>query len=83
MDALRDAAFVLLVLPLGGFLVSGAIVLAFMVVASPVLGLMRLRMLLVPEYAEELRERVKHRRRRPNEKKPGAAKAPIRNPANP
>jgi hypothetical protein len=83
MDALRDAAFVFLVLPLGGFLISGAIVLAFMVVASPVLGFRRLRMLLVPEYAEEIHERVKQHRIKPNGKKPGAEKAPIRNPANP
>jgi|WetSurMetagenome_2_1015567.scaffolds.fasta_scaffold00618_25 hypothetical protein len=82
MDAVRDAAFVLLVLPLGGFLISGAVVLAFMVVSSPVLGLMRLRRMLVQEDAEEPREGVKQHRRRPNGKKPGAAKAPIRNSAN-
>jgi hypothetical protein len=83
MDAVRDAAFVLLVLPLGGFLISGAVVLAFMVVTSPVLGLMRLRRMLAPEVAEELRDSVKQHRRKPNGKKPGAAKAPISNSANP
>lgn len=82
MDAVRDAVFVLVVLPLGGFLVSGAIVLLFIVVSSPVLGFLRLRMMLVPEYAEELRERVKQRRRKSNAKKPGAAKAAVRNPTD-
>ena len=78
MDAVRDAVFMIVVIPLSAYVASGAIVLAAFVIMAPILGVVRLHMALSPEYAQEVAERIKQRRSRKN-RRPDVSKRPIDN----
>jgi hypothetical protein len=67
MGELRAAAFVLLVLPLGVFVISCAVVLAWIALVSPLLGAQRIRLMLMPERPGPRRGKARSRAPSPAE----------------